>query len=70
MAVTVPILFAAILGALFRLGQARAFWAGMAICGWGYLVLVLAPWEGPSRCLSSLTTIFSFCNMVNSMSTL
>ena len=44
MAVTVPILFAAILGALFRLGQARAFWTGMAICGWGYLLLVLAPW--------------------------
>jgi hypothetical protein len=44
MAVTVPILFAAILGALFRLGQARAFWTGMAVCGWGYLLLVLAPW--------------------------
>lgn len=43
MAVTVPILFAAILGALFRLGQARAFWTGMAICGWGYLLLVLVP---------------------------
>jgi hypothetical protein len=44
MAVTVPVLFAAILGALFRLGQARAFWTGLAICGWGYLLLVLAPW--------------------------
>jgi hypothetical protein len=44
MAVTVPILFAAILGALFRLGQARAFWTGMAVCGWGYLIVVLAPW--------------------------
>ena len=44
MALTVPVLFAAILGALFRLGQARAFWTGMGRCGWGYLVLVLAPW--------------------------
>jgi hypothetical protein len=44
MAVTVPLLFAAILGALFRLGQARAFWTGMAVCGWGYLLLVVAPW--------------------------
>jgi hypothetical protein len=44
MAVTVPILFAAILGALFRLGQARAFWTGTAVCGWGYLIVVLAPW--------------------------
>ncbi|HVC98821.1 MAG TPA: hypothetical protein VND64_34470 [Pirellulales bacterium] len=44
MAVTVPLLFAAILGALFRLGQARAFWTGMAVCGWGYLVVVMAPW--------------------------
>jgi hypothetical protein len=44
MALTVPLLFAAILGALFRLGQARAFWSGMAICGWGYLLIVLAPW--------------------------
>jgi hypothetical protein len=44
MVLTVPLLFAAILGALFRLGQARAFWTGMAICGWGYLLLVLAPW--------------------------
>jgi hypothetical protein len=44
MTVTVPILFAAILGALFRLGQARAFWTGLAVCGWGYLIVVLAPW--------------------------
>ncbi len=44
MTLTVPLLFAAILGALFRLGQARAFWAGMAVCGWGYLLVVLAPW--------------------------
>lgn len=44
MSLTVPILFAAILGALFRLGQARAFWTGVAICGWGYLLIVLAPW--------------------------
>ena len=43
-ALTVPLLFAAILGALFRLGQAKAFWTGMAMCGWGYLLLVLAPW--------------------------
>ncbi len=44
MAVTMPLLFAAILGALFRLGQARAFWTGVAVCGWGYLLIVLAPW--------------------------
>jgi hypothetical protein len=44
MTVALPILFAAILGALFRLGQAKAFWTGVAICGWGYLVLTLAPW--------------------------
>jgi hypothetical protein len=44
MAVAVPILFAAILGALFRLGQARAFWTGVAICGWGYLLLTMVPW--------------------------
>jgi len=44
MALTVPLLFAAILGAVFRLGQARAFWTGMAVCGWGYLLLVMAPW--------------------------
>jgi hypothetical protein len=43
MAVAVPILFAAILGALFRLGQAGAFWTSVAICGWGYLVLTMAP---------------------------
>src|SRR5690348_7814818 len=43
MAVTMPLLFAAILGALFRLGQARAFWTGMTVCGWGYLLIVMAP---------------------------
>jgi len=44
MALTVPLHFAAILGALFRLGQAKAFWTGMTVCGWGYLLLALAPW--------------------------
>ncbi len=43
MSLTVPILLAAVLGALFRLGESRAFWTGMAVFGWGYLVVVLAP---------------------------
>ena len=58
MAVTVPLLFAAILGALFRLGQARAFWTGMAVCGWGYLLLVLAPWFEASSAGQHLPTSY------------
>jgi hypothetical protein len=41
MSLTVLILFAAVLGAIFRVGQARARWIGLAIGGWGYLALVL-----------------------------
>lgn len=34
---TLAVLGTAILGALFRRGPVRAFWAGLAIVGWGYL---------------------------------
>jgi hypothetical protein len=63
MAVAAPILFAAILGALFRLGHARAFWTGVAICGWGYLMLTIAPWfeNGLGRYLPT-TSLLGFAH--------
>jgi hypothetical protein len=38
--IAVGVLFAAVLEAVFRRGEARHFWIGFAIVGWGYLVLV------------------------------
>ena len=40
----VAVLFAGILGVLFRRLDARAFWSGFALFGWGYAVLVFGPW--------------------------
>ena len=41
-------LLVAILGALFRRGQSRAFWVGFTVFGWSYLILVISLriWSG------------------------
>ena len=44
--VTVIVLLAAIVAALFRQGTARAFWVGFAIFGWSYVWLV--QWPNPN----------------------
>jgi hypothetical protein len=41
---TLALLGLAILGAMFRSGDRRAFWAGFAVFGWGYLTLAFGPW--------------------------
>ena len=38
------VLFVGLLGVLFGTGERRAFWAGFAVFGWGYLFLVFGPW--------------------------
>ncbi len=38
------ILTLAILGAILRRGERRAYWIGFALCGWTYLILVDGPW--------------------------
>ncbi|HEV3164060.1 MAG TPA: hypothetical protein VGZ22_08515, partial [Isosphaeraceae bacterium] len=44
------------LGAIFRRGPRRAFWAGFAILGWGYLALAFGPWFASSVRPHLLTT--------------
>src|SRR5262245_29129862 len=41
---TLIVLGVAILGAIERTDEKRAFWRGFAIFGWGYLALAQAPW--------------------------
>lgn len=43
---TLGLLGAAVLGAIYRTGPRRAFWVGFALFGWGYLALTYAPWFG------------------------
>ena len=38
------ILGVALTGAMFRRGAGRAYWAGFAWLGWGYLLLAFGPW--------------------------
>lgn len=45
--VTLGCLFVAIVGAIFRRGHRRAFWAGFAVFGWGYFLLMGATLENP-----------------------
>jgi hypothetical protein len=42
--VTVPVLSAAVLGAMARRGRARMTWAGFALFGWIYLGTTFGPW--------------------------
>jgi hypothetical protein len=42
------ILTLAILGAILRRGERRAYWIGFALCGWTYLILVDGPWFSTS----------------------
>jgi hypothetical protein len=44
---TLTILAVATLAAVFRRGDARAFWAGFAVAGWGYLGLCYGPLADP-----------------------
>src|SRR5205823_11976030 len=41
------VLLFAILGILFRRGERRAFWAGFAVFGWGYLAFLFVAWVYP-----------------------
>ncbi len=41
---TLGVMASAILGAIFRQGERRAFWVGFALFGWGYLTLAFGPW--------------------------
>ncbi len=38
------VLGVALIGAMFRRGASRAYWAGFAWMGWGYLLLAFGPW--------------------------
>ena len=40
---TLGMLFASLLGVLYRRGQTKAFWVGSSIFGWAYLTLALGP---------------------------
>ena len=42
-------LAASLLGAAFRRGQARAFWVGFALFGWGFFLLNATGWFDPDR---------------------
>jgi hypothetical protein len=42
----IVLLIFALLATLYRQGAARAFWAGCAISGWVYLLLVFGPFSG------------------------
>ncbi len=57
---TFAVLFIAVLGGLFRRGRTRAFWAGFAVIGWLYLVLVYGLWEenGRPRLATTQTLVF------------
>lgn len=41
---TVGLLAVGLIGAMFRLGERRAFWTGFVLFGGGYLLLVFGPW--------------------------
>src|SRR4051794_30069555 len=41
---TIGVLATAILGALFAGRPRRPFWAGVALFGWGSMILAFAPW--------------------------
>jgi hypothetical protein len=41
--VTLGVLLAAILGAIYRAGEARAFWLGFAVFGWSYFLVAFSP---------------------------
>jgi hypothetical protein len=40
---TLGVLLAAVLGVVYRRGEARAAWLGAAIFGWGYFAVVFSP---------------------------
>ena len=44
---TALLLLFAVIAAKYRRGDARAFWFGFAVFGWGYLLLALGPWSSP-----------------------
>jgi hypothetical protein len=50
------ILTLAILGAILRRGERRAYWIGFALCGWTYLILVDGPWFSTSISHRLVTT--------------
>jgi len=45
---TLVLLFAAPLYAIYRTGPSRAFWVGVAVFGWGYVVLMAGNPQGPA----------------------
>lgn len=70
LAVTLGLLGFAILGAIYRRDDGRAWWAGFALFGWGYLLLAFGPWvpgelspRPGSRLL--LTTVYQRLRMAN-----
>ncbi len=42
--VTLAILTLAPLGIIYRRGERRAFWTGVALCGWSYMIVSSGPW--------------------------
>jgi len=59
---TLGILFFGILGAAFRKGEARVWWAGFALSGWAYLVLAFGPWSN-DHVRPHLSTTDLFANL-------
>jgi hypothetical protein len=53
---TLAILAMAILGVVYRRGNARAFWLGFALLGWGYMVLASGSWWARSLNRPELAT--------------
>ena len=49
---TVLLLLRAVVSARFRRGDARAFWFGFAVFGWGVFLLAMGPWKDPAVALS------------------
>jgi hypothetical protein len=41
--VTLGVLLAAVVGAIYRTGEARAFWLGSAVFGWSYFLIAFSP---------------------------
>ncbi|MBI3463189.1 MAG: hypothetical protein HY000_09040 [Planctomycetes bacterium] len=54
---TLTVLLVAVLGALFRRAEARAFWLGMAVAGGAYLLLIFGPGFGNHVGARLLTTV-------------
>ena len=44
LSVTLGLLTLAPLGIVYRHGARRAFWAGVVLCGWAYMILSSGPW--------------------------